>query len=678
MTSPFRLETFWRPAEGGDSLSYTLRLTNRSDRTVSGFKLCVSGPARIDPAAVIEGGTLTARLSNHSEFTPAPDLDLAPGTSWTITARGLSYPLRHWTDGAATAYVALADGSTAPVATAPTHSAADNAPLKRGTQRFPVPASVTMSISGTTVPVPVSVIPWPEKVAVSGRRAVPAGLAPKGEGAEAGQATAAFAELTAALFPAEGIMRPEAEGGLAVDLAIEPGFGPEAYRIAFSETGIAVRASTRTGLLYGLITLGQIWRGARRHPETFLFPAGGEIQDSPAHGWRGSHLDVARQFYSSAEVARFVQLLAWSKMNRFHWHLSDDEGWRVEIDAYPELTRVGAWRGHGLALPPLLGSGPEPQGGFYSKQAVRDLVALADRLGVVVVPEIDIPGHCYAVLHALPHLRDPGEHGEYQSVQGFPNNCLNPAHEPVYGFLETVFDELIALFPSKILHVGADEVPLAAWSGSPLALDRLKQAGGEALAAQHAKLVNTIGNKHGADAIEGSATAVLQAGFLQRVQRFLASRGVVTGGWEEAAHGDVIEKHRSYLVGWRSVEASAELAGRGYGVVVAPGQRYYLDMSQGTAWSEPGAGWAGWSGPRETYEFEPTRGWTEDQLKHLMGVQACIWSEPMTDRAVFDRLVFPRLSAIAEAGWTRREAKSWVRFSALAGLMPNLYGHWAD
>ena len=331
MTSPFRLETFWRPAEGSDSLSYTLRLTNRSGRAVSGFSLCLSGPARIDPAAVIEGATLTARLSNHSEFTPGPDLELAPGATWTIVARGLSYPLRHWTDGAATAYVALADGSTARVAIAPTHSAIDNAPLKRGTERFPVPASVTTSTSGTLAPVPVSVIPWPESVAVSGRRAVPAGVAPKGDGVEAGQAIAAFAELTAALFPAEGIVRPEAEGGLAVNLAIEPGFGPEAYRIAFAQDGVAVRAGTRTGLLYGLITLGQIWRGATRHPETFAFPTGGEIQDSPAHGWRGSHLDVARQFYASAEVARFLQLLAWSKMNRFHWHLSDDEAKRLAV-----------------------------------------------------------------------------------------------------------------------------------------------------------------------------------------------------------------------------------------------------------------------------------------------------------------------------------------------------------
>ena len=140
MTSPFRLETFWKPAEGGDSLSYALRLTNRSDRTVSGFKLCVSGPARIDPAATIEGGALTARLSNHSEFTPPPGTELAPGASWTLTARGLSYPLRHWTDGATTAYLALADGSTAPVAVAPTPVA--HAPVVSAPVAQPAPQAV--------------------------------------------------------------------------------------------------------------------------------------------------------------------------------------------------------------------------------------------------------------------------------------------------------------------------------------------------------------------------------------------------------------------------------------------------------------------------------------------------------------------------------------------------------
>jgi hexosaminidase len=663
--SPFRLETTFAPASASRTLAYSLTLTNQSDRPIADFRLCVSGPARIDPAATIEGGRLAARLSNHSKFAPPDGFVLEPGRSWTVTARGLSYPLRHWTDGATAAYVVFADGTTAAVALTPTKAIGDNAPLKRGAAIYPVP---------NAAPAPVSIVPWPQKVSVSGRLAPPPGLDLGANGAEATAAVEAFGELASSLFPVEGIVRPAAEGGFPVSVTMKDGFGAEAYAIRFSSTGAAVSGSTRSGLLYGLTTLGQILRGARRHPETFLFPAGGEIGDAPALGWRGTHLDVARQFYGTAQIKRFLKILAWNKLNRFHWHLSDDEAWRVEIDAYPELTGIGAWRGHGRPVPALLGSGPQASGGYYTKAAVREIVALAGRLGIEVVPEIDVPGHCYAMLQAMPELRDPDEAGSYFSVQGFPNNCLNPAREETYRVLETIFDELIELFPSKIIHVGADEVPLGAWSGSPAALARLSEIGGEAAAQAHERRRDVITNTHGADEIEGSGAALLQAEFLRRIQAFLASRGCVTGGWEEAAHGNVIDKAKVYLCGWRSVEVSAALAGAGYDIVVCPGQVYYLDMANGPAWSEPGAAWAGWSDPEKLYRFDPVGGWTGAQRRHFLGVQCCIWSEPMTDRAVFDRLVFPRLSALAETGWTQPEAKSWGRFKAMAGLMPVLYG----
>ena len=668
MSTLFRLETRWTPPRDGEPLVYELRLTNEGSEPVTDFSLCVSGPARIDPAATIAGATLVSRLSNHSELRAPADYVLEPGATWRIEVHGLSYPLRHWSDGATSAYLALADGRTAPVLPTPTVAVGQNAPLRKGTQKYPVPGSA---------PVPISVIPWPAKAPVSGRRSVPAGLDPQAATPAGTAAAAAFLDLTAALFPAEGIVRPAAEGGIPVRLIEDSALGAEAYGIGFAE-GVSIRAATQTGFFYGLVTLGQIWRGARHYPATFVFPAEGEIEDAPAYGFRGSHLDVARQFYSTAEVTQFLRLLAWHKMNRFHWHLSDDEAFRLEIDAYPALTEIAAWRGHGLPVPPLLGSGPERQGGYYSKAAVREIVAQAQSFGIAVIPEIDVPGHCFALQQAIPELRDPGEHGEYSSVQGFPNNCINPAREETYEILETILDEVIELFPSKIIHVGADEVPLGAWSGSPEALARLTAIGGPAMAAAHAKRLNVTTNTHGADDIEGSGAAALQAIFLKRIQAFLASRGCITGGWEEVAHGDVVDREKVYLVGWRSVEVNAALAGRGYDVVVSPGQSYYLDMSQSNEWAEPGAGWAGWSSVEKTYEFEAVEGWTEAQKQHFLGVQACIWSEPMSDRAVFDRLVFPRLSAIAEAGWTPKERKSFKRFTALVGLMPNLYGHWSE
>ncbi|KKB79345.1 beta-N-acetylhexosaminidase [Devosia limi DSM 17137] len=663
------LETLWTPATASEPLAYVIKLTNAGSEPVADFTLAISGPARIDPHATVEGGALVKRLSNHAQLAPPSGLVLAPGMTWTVNVRGLSWGLRHWSDGANSAYVTLADGAILPVITAPTQAVGGNAPLLKGAARFPMPAKA---------PVPVSIIPWPKSVATTGARTVPAGLDLQPQGEAAGKAAAAFTTLVADLFPVEALVRPAAEGGMPVQLVPTEGLGAEAYEIAFGEALVTVKATTQTGFLYGLVTLGQILRGAKQHPATLIFPSGGTIADEPGLVWRGTHLDVARQFYTTAEVSRLLKLLAWNKMNRFHWHLSEDEGWRLEIDGYPELTEIGAWRGHGKALPPLLGSGPHPTGGYYTKAAVREIVALGQSLGIQIVPEIDIPGHCYALLQSLPQLRDPNEVGEYQSVQGFPNNCLNPAYEPVYTFIEAVIDQLLELFPGNIFHLGADEVPLAAWSGSPLALDMLEKLAGPAMRKKHEGQLNQLGNHNGADEIEGSPTAILQAQLIKRVHEYIASKGAITGGWEEAAHGNVVDQSKTYLVGWRNVEINAALASQGYDIVASPGQRYYLDMANGVAWSEPGAGWAGWSGPQETYEFEAREGWTEEQLKHLLGVQSCIWSESMTDRAIFDRLVFPRISAVAEAGWTLPERKSWQRFSALVGLMPIMYGHWAE
>ncbi len=664
-SSALRLETIWNPPANGKDFSYVLQLKNLAAEPLSGFSLCVSGPGRIDPAGRVEGATVSKRISNFTEFRPLEGFVLGTGETWTISVHALSWQFRHWTDGATSAYLAFADGSTVSLTLEPTRSAATNAPLKRGAEIFPVP---------TSVPVQVSIIPWPNHVAVASRRPLPAGFTLQAEDREAKAAAGSFKALVDHLFAVEGIIRSAAEGAAAVIMTKADGFGPEAYRLSFEGEAITVEASSHTGFLYGLITLGQIWRGARQHPRTFQFPASGEIVDEPSMGWRGLHLDVARQFYGEAEIRKLMAILAWNKLNRFHWHLSDDEAWRVEIDAYPALTEIGAWRGHGLAVPPLLGSSPARTGGYYTKPVIREIVAYAGALGIEVVPEIDIPGHCYAMLQAIPELRDPEEGGSYYSVQGFPDNCVNPTREKTYEVIETIFSELIELFPFKTIHVGADEVPLGAWSGSPEALARLRSLAGDEVADAHAKRLNVITNTHGADDIHGSGAAILQAEFLKRIQSFLASRGCTTGGWEEAAHGDVIDKSKSYLCSWRNVEVSAELADRGYEIVVCPGQVYYLDMALRPDWDEPGASWAGTSDAEKLYTFDPVGGWTETQKQKLRGIQACIWSEPMTDRAVFDRLVFPRLSALAETGWTKPSSKSWERFKALAGLMPLLYG----
>lgn len=612
--------------------TYRLTLTNHGPRSVSGFRLAFSGPTRVSGNATVEGGRIVRQLSNYCEIAPPEDYVLAPGAAWTVEIGRLDYPIRHWTDGATTGFVILSDESAVPALTRPTRNVALTGARRRGTMTLPVPADPMVE---------VSIVPWPRTVEVSGRRTAPAGLAIEGDE----PAAATFRALTRTLFPGEGIVRGADEGGLPVRLVRRQGTEIEGYAIEFTPDSATVAASTPTGLLYGLITLGQMQRGVRSHLQSFSWPTAGRIEDSPAMAWRGCHLDVARRFYGTDDLRRFLAIMAWNKLNLFHWHLSDDEAWRVEIAAYPQLTGVGAWRGHGLAIPPLLGSGPERTGGYYSPDAVRELVAFAAALGIEVVPEIDIPGHCWAMLQALPGLKDPGENGIYHSIQSFPNNCLNPGVEAVYPALEIILGELCDLFPSRYFHVGADEVPTDAWETS-----------------------------RAARALGKSSAMELQALFLSRIQAFLTARGKITGAWEEAAHGGGIDRASSYLVGWHSVDISQKLAADGYRVVVAPGQAYYLDMANGEDWLECGAGWAGWSSPEATYAFDPSAGWSEEERQRLMGVQACIWSEPMTDRAVFDRLVYPRLSAIAETGWTASGRKDWQRFKSLAGLMPNLYG----
>jgi len=628
----FTLTSHWTPEDG----TYRLVLHNQSRDSVSQFRLGLSGPFRLDAEAAIDNGRMVTTLSTYAEIVPPANFELLAGASWEVVVR-VGTPLRHWTDGVVNAFVVLADGQTVSVATQPP-ARAGSLPRRRG----------TMALIGETNE-SISVVPWPRRVEVAGRRSAPDGLAPASEDPPAEAACTAFAALTEQLFPGEGLCRSEAAGGLVVHVALDDTLAAGQHRITFSSHGAKVEGPGADELLHGLITLGQMARGARREPQRFAFPIAGQIEDSPEHGFRGCSLDVARRFYSPAELNRFAAILAWSKLNRLHLHLSDDEAWRVEIDAYPRLAELGGWRGHGLALPPLLGSGPERTGGVYSKAEIRSLVAEARRWGVEIIPEIDIPGHCYALLQALPELADPGENGLYFSIQHFPNNCLNPAVATTYPALETILGELCDLFPGRWFHVGADEVPSDAWATSPLARDMRSRVGGD-------------------------GPAPLQAEFLRRIQGLLRRSGKVTAAWEEAAHGGGIDRSDCYLVGWTKPEVSRALAAEGYDVVVAPAQAYYLDMANSAEWHEPGAGWAGWSSPENTYAFAPGDGWSTSERERLIGIQGCIWSEPMSDRAVFDRLVFPRLSAIAETAWTAPNRKDYRRFAAFAGLTPTLYG----
>jgi hexosaminidase len=367
---------------------------------------------------------------------------------------------------------------------------------------------------------------------------------------------------------------------------------------------------------------------ARKHPESFSFPASALIEDAPRFDWRGCHLDTARQFYTPAQVSGFIDILAWLKINRFHWHLTDDEAWRPEVRAYPQLVEIASKTDMATH-------------GHYTQAEMRAVVAKALKLNVEIVPEIDIPGHSWALLQAMPQLADSQEIPEsYHSIQGYPNNALNPAIPETFTVLERILGEISDVFPSTYLLIGGDEVAPGAWMQSPAAKGLMQKE-------------NLAG------------TAEMQAWFLRRIQSMLKTMGKSLAGWEEIAHGGGVDPAGTLTFAWQSAEIAGKLAAAGYEVVLCPGQAYYLDLVQDSAWSEPGMSWAGVAPPETTYTFEPSG-------EKLKGIQACIWSEHLTSIARFNHMVFPRLAAVAESAWTPPERKSFQRFAALATLVPEL------
>jgi hexosaminidase len=350
-----------------------------------------------------------------------------------------------------------------------------------------------------------------------------------------------------------------------------------------------------------------------------------------AHGWRGLHVDLARQFLPAADVEWLVDVAAWHGLNRLHLHLTDDEAWRFPVPGFERLTDIGAWRGRGLAVPPLLGSGARPYGGSYDRAAIAAWHVRAEAAGIVIVPEVDLPGHCFAALAALPDLLDPDDTSAAVSVQHFVDDVLNPGVPGTWPFLEAVFGALADAFPSPWLHLGCDEVAPGAWSGSP--------------AARAWGIARGVDGSH---AIEQT--------FLREVIGLVRrTTGRRIGVWEEAA--GAVERDDGYVVAWTSGEVARRLAGEGHDVVAAPAQHCYLDMAASADWHEPGASWAGHTSVADIEAFDPAAGWSVAEREHLLGVQACLWTEHVRDRPTMERLLFPRLTAFADAAWPGPERR---------------------
>ncbi|HEY8596137.1 MAG TPA: family 20 glycosylhydrolase [Devosiaceae bacterium] len=633
-----RLDNQWTP-DGDENGQLELTLTNLGGAALSGFRLVYTALTRNLDRSMVRNATLVRRNANYHEYEPPQGLVLQPGESWTFVVRALTRKPSHITDGVSTAYLILSDGTSHDIETG-------DLMLKGHVAKRP-----PVLVPEGRLEEPVGIIPWPGVTDLDGFGEAPIALFPApGSPVQAIAAMNEVGALARRLFPnaISVFALTGVAGGLSVQFSTSDDLPSEGYRLDFAEDGVRLASGGAAGLSYALTTLAQMHHAAYAQPETFRFPKSGLISDAPRYEWRGCHLDVSRQVYSLQSVRRFIDILAWNKMNVLHWHLSDDEGWRLEIKALPELTRTGARRGPGEKMTAQLGSGARPSEGFYTQDEVRELIQDAARLHVGIMPEFDIPGHCTAVLAAYPHLIDPEESvGNYHSVQGYENNALNPAMDETYDLLEKVFREVADLFPFPFIHVGGDEVADGSWLGSPKARELMK--------SRHL-----------------SGTPELQAHLLKKVQAILSGFGKKLAGWDEVSHGGGVEPDGALLMAWQKPEIGLDLARMGYDVVMTPGQAYYLDMAQAHEWLEPGLTWAGVVPPQHCYEYEAAGDFPAELADRLKGVQGCIWSENLVSRQRFNHMVFPRLGAIAEAAWTPMPRKNWQRFCAQSRLMPEL------
>jgi hexosaminidase len=463
----------------------------------------------------------------------------------------------------------------------------------------------------------------------------------------AGDKEAAVArQIAGALSPATGFALPvQRRGGagaitLKLDNALSS-LGPEGYRLEVKPEGVSIRASQPAGLFYGGQTLRQllpsaVFRAAKVEGVAWTVPCV-TIEDSPRFAWRGAMLDVARHFMPKEFVLKFVDLLAMHKMNTLHLHLTEDQGWRIEIKKYPKLTSVGAWRKETMA-----GAYSEnrmdgkPHGGFYTQDDIREIVAYAAERFVTVVPEIEMPGHSQAALAAYPELGNTSEKLEVFTRWGVNPNVFN-VEESTIRFLQDVLDEVMALFPSKFIHIGGDEVPKDQWKASARAQELMTQRG---LKDEHE----------------------LQSWFVRQMDAYLASKGRRLIGWDEILEGGLAPG--ATVMSWRGIAGGIAAAKAGHDVVMAPTDNTYFDYYQSKDRKSEPLAIGGFLPLEKVYAFDPIPpDLNATEAKHVLGAQGQLWSEYIPNQKQMEYMAFPRVCALAEVVWSPQKSRTWESFT---------------
>ncbi|MCW9707828.1 beta-N-acetylhexosaminidase [Fodinibius salsisoli] len=427
---------------------------------------------------------------------------------------------------------------------------------------------------------------------------------------------------------------------LVIDDAID---NEEGYHLSVTEDNVAIEAPTSTGLFYGMQSLLQLFPAQIYQTDYSLVPQdtewtipGVEIEDHPRFTYRGMHLDVARHFFPVDFIKRYIDLLAIHKMNRFHWHLTEDQGWRIEIKQYPKLTEVGAWRDSTLVG--HYGSGHydnQKYGGYYTQEEIREVVDYAQKKHVTIIPEIELPGHASAALAAYPELGCiPTKNYQVQTTWGVFDDIYCP-REKTFTFLENVLTEVMELFPSEYIHIGGDEAPKKQWEESQFAQKVIEREG---LEDEHE----------------------LQSYFITRIEKFLNKHGRQIIGWDEILEGGLAPN--ATVMSWRGIEGGIEAAKQHHDVIMTPGSHLYLDHHQANPNSEPLA-IGGFTTLEKTYSYEPIpEELSEKESEFILGAQGNVWTEYMHSGEKVEYMAYPRASALAEVNWSPKEKRNWDYF----------------
>ena len=437
----------------------------------------------------------------------------------------------------------------------------------------------------------------------------------------------------------------------AIQLRLNSGLAPEAYDLQVTRERIVIEAARPAGFFYALQTLNQllpsraVMAGVKATDvQAWTLPVV-TIKDHPRFEWRGFMLDEGRHFYGKEEIKKLLDVMAAYKLNRFHWHLTEDQGWRIEIKKYPRLTEIGAWRNS-----KVLGWGevkPDGQryGGFYTQKDAREIVRYAQERFIEIVPEVDIPGHSQAAVAAYPEFLscDPQNKHEVWLWQGVSSDVINVSHPQAVQFAKDVIDELTAIFPFRYIHLGGDECPTNKWEANEACRQQLA----------------SIGSKNFRD---------LQINFYRQLQDHIAQKPASEQRqlifWNEVLHGNTRPLGTDItIMAWVGADGAAkDAAQRGMKTILSPQIPYYINRRQSNLPTEPRSQGHGTETVEAVYNYVPMAGIPADLQQQYMGVQANFWTEWVEEASVVQYLMFPRLAAVAEAGWTPQQLRKYPDF----------------